>query len=94
MPETTARFQLAPDVVTRQIDDGLLLVNLETGLTWKVNRVGAAICRRLDGAIEVAEIVAALEREYAVSTDVVRRDVDALLAELQKQGLVQPSGTE
>jgi hypothetical protein len=90
MEETTARFQVDPDVVTREIDEGLLLVNLRTGLTWKVNQVGAEICRRLDGATDVATIVAELDRRYQVGAETLRRDVDALLGALQQQGIVHP----
>lgn len=90
MVETTARFQAAPDVVARDIDEGLLLVNLQTGLTWKLNQVGAAVWRRLDGATDIASIVTELDRRYQVGAETLRRDVDALLQELQGQGIVVP----
>ena len=90
MDQTTARFRVSPDVVTRDIDDGILLVNLQTGLTWRLNPVGAAVCRLLDGATDTAVIVAQLEQRYRIGVEALRSDVDGLLAELLKQGLVQP----
>jgi hypothetical protein len=90
MGETAARFQVSPDVVTRDIDGGLMLLNLQTGTTWKLNKVGAAVCRRLDGATDLAGIVAELDREYGVGLATLRRDIDALLDALQEQGLVEP----
>jgi hypothetical protein len=91
MSEATARFQVSPDVVTREIDEGLLLVNLQSGATWKLNRVGADVCRRLDGATDVGAIVAALEQHYKVGIETLRQDVDGLLEDLQRQGLVEPA---
>jgi hypothetical protein len=91
MDETTVRFQVSPDVVTRDIDDGLLLVNLTTGLTWRLNQVGAVVCRRLDGATDTVAIVADLERQFdGVTAETLRSDVHALLNELRQQGLVEP----
>ena len=89
MDEPTARFQIDPDVVMRDIDEGLLLVNLRTGATWKLNQVGAEICRRLDGATDAASIAAELDRRYQVGSEKLRHDIDALLKELQQQGIVR-----
>jgi hypothetical protein len=87
--ETTARFRTVPDVVARDIADGLMLVNVQTGAAFKVNKVGAAVWRQLDGAHDVALIVAGLEREYRVGVDRLLEDVDALLEEFLKNGLVE-----
>src|SRR5438445_9797154 len=88
MDQPTARFRIDPDVVIREIDEGLLLVNLQTGATWKLNQVGAEICRRLDGSADVASIVAELDRRYQVGAERLWRDVDALLGDLRQQGIV------
>jgi hypothetical protein len=88
MLDTTARFRASPDVVARDIPEGLMLVNVQTGAAFKLNQVGAAIWRRLDGTSEVATIVADLDHQYQVGAETLSRDVDALLEDLQKQGLV------
>jgi len=88
MAENTARFRTSPDVAARDIPDGLMLVNLQTGAAFKLNRVGAAVWKRLDGTSPVTEIVSELDRQYGVGLEVLRRDVTALLEDLQKQGLV------
>jgi hypothetical protein len=89
MGETIARFQISADVVIRDIAEGLMLVNVRTGDAWKLNQVGASVCRRLDGSTETATIVAELEQTYGVGADRLLRDIDALLGDLQKQGLIQ-----
>jgi Coenzyme PQQ synthesis protein D (PqqD) len=79
-------------VVARDIAEGLMLVNVQTGSAFKLNQIGAAVWRQLDGAREVAAIVADLEQQYRVGADRLQRDVDALLADLEKQGLVSAVG--
>lgn len=66
-----------------------MLLNLQTGMTWKLNQVGAAVCRKLDGATEVAGIVAELDSRYHVGLETLRRDIEALLEDLRKNGLVE-----
>jgi len=88
MAETAARLRASPDVAARDIPDGLMLVNLTTGAAFKLNRVGALVWRRLDGATDVAAIVADLAKQYGVAVEDLRRDVDALLGDLEKQGLI------
>jgi hypothetical protein len=93
MVETTARFRASADVAARDIPDGLMLVNLQTGAAFKLNQVGAAVWKRLDGTSDVAAIAADLDRRYAVGLETLLRDVDALLGDLQKQGLIGPAGS-
>jgi coenzyme PQQ synthesis protein D (PqqD) len=89
MAETTSRFRASSDVAARDIPDGLMLVNVQSGAAYKLNRVGADVWKRLDGTRQVIEIVRELDRHYEVGLEVLVRDVATLLEELQKQGLVE-----
>jgi hypothetical protein len=84
------RFQIRSDVVTHDIDEGLLVVNLDTGKTWKLNHVGAAVCRGLEQGADVPRIAAELAARYGVPVETIRRDIDTLVADLHKEGLVEP----
>lgn len=68
-----------------------MLVNLQTGAAFKLNQAGALVWKRLDAATDVGAIVADLHIRYRVAVEDLRRDVDALLADLQKQGLIAAS---
>jgi len=83
------RYRFGRDVVMRDIEGGLVVVDLGTGGTWKVNDTGAAICREIERGATPAEIGVAIEKRFHVSTDVALRDVGRLLAELEAQGLVE-----
>ncbi len=88
MHESITPFRTSADVVAREIPEGLMLVNVQTGAAFKLNQVGAEIWKRLDGATDVATLVAHLEQRYRIGTVALQRDVDTLLADLEKQGLV------
>lgn len=88
MTESAALLRASANVAARDIPEGLMLVDLSTGAAFKLNRVGAAVWKRLDGATDVAAIVAELQTQYRVAAEDLRRDVDALLADLEKQGLI------
>ncbi len=94
MSEGHVRFQLRSDVATHDIDEGLLVVNLETGKTWKLNHVGAAVCRGIERGTDLAQIAAELSDKYRVAAMTVRKDVDALVENLRQEGLVEalPAG--
>lgn len=65
-----------------------MLVNLTTGAAFKLNQVGAAVWRQLDGNRDVAAIAADLDRRYDVGLETLLHDVSALLEDLEKQGLI------
>lgn len=89
-----SRLQLCSDVVTRDIDEGVLVVNLETGRTWKLNQVGAAVCRGIERGDDLPRIASDVAERYGVEAATVRRDVDALVSQLREQGLVEPRSAE
>jgi hypothetical protein len=89
MAETSARFRASPDVAARDIPEGTMLVNLQTGAAFKLNRVGAAVWKRLDGNSDAAAIAGDLDQQYKVGVETLLRDVNALLEDLRRQGLIQ-----
>ena len=92
MVQMTARFQASRDVVASDVPEGMMLVNVQTGGAFKLNRVGAQVWRKLDGVRSLADVAAELERQYPFAAGRLQQDVEALLEELQKQGLVSSVG--
>jgi hypothetical protein len=88
--EAGDQLQFSVDVVTRDIDEGALVVNLETGKTWKLNQVGAAVCRGIDQGQDLSTITKDVAARHGIDAAIVRRDIDALVADLRKEGLVEP----
>jgi hypothetical protein len=89
MAETEAPSFLLPEgVLTREVDGELVLLNLRTEEYYGLDPVGADIVSRLTSA-PLATAVDALCRDYDVDADVLRADVDALIAELLDAGLLE-----
>ena len=68
----------------------MLVVNLDTGKTWKLNRVGAAICRAMEQGGDLDSIATQVATRYGVEVATVRRDIDTLVTDLLREGLVEP----
>jgi hypothetical protein len=65
------------------------LVDLDTGRTWRLNQVGADVCGTLGRPFSLAELVQELRKKYDVESEILSRDLDGLLAELTREGLVE-----
>jgi hypothetical protein len=84
-------YTLAPNVTLVLLEDGTArLLNLGGGY-FALAAVGAQMLR---GALEKGShaTVAQMAHRYGVSPEQVRRDLEALLRELNGQGLLQPGG--
>ncbi len=83
----------SPDVVSRFVGDEMVLVNLGTSQILTLNPTGARFWELLAAGNSRGEIEATLLSEYDVSTDEVAASIDALLAELESEGLVETGET-
>ncbi len=74
------------------VDGELVLLNVETGVYFGLNRTGTKIWELLGERSDVDDVLSALERVYPVERATLRRDLDALIADLEKSGLVREIG--
>jgi hypothetical protein len=79
-------------VTARKVEDRAVLVDLETGRCWELNRVGFAIWQLLASGESVARTASAVSARYGVSGDVTRGDVLVLLRSLLEAGVVEIAG--
>ncbi len=85
-----ARVRISEDVVFRELEGEMVLLNLRTGVYFGLDPVGAAIWRLLEARRPVGEIVEALVREYDATPAQVEEDVRRLVAALGENALVEP----
>jgi hypothetical protein len=87
---------VSKDVLLTELQDGTgMLLDLESKFYFTLNRTGVAVWKLLAAgeaprADAIADKIA--EQFAAPAIDVVRRDVEALLADLQRDGLLARSG--
>lgn len=87
MPGETA-LRVSPDVVAQDLGDGLVLLNLRTGIYWGLNSTGAAIWRGIENHDGVEKICRQLRAEFDGSEEEFVSAVHALLSELAAQELI------
>ena len=95
-------MQITPDsVVTAavnqvscEIDDEAALLNLDTGVYYGLDRMGAYIWRLLSNPISVRKLQEQIVREYNADASVVEKDVTDFLNEMQSAGLIDVTSTE
>lgn len=85
----SARFAAASDIVSARVGDGFALLHLGNGLYHGLQGVGARVWEMISEGSRVGDIEAALLREYDVDSDLLARDLEALLRGLLERGLVE-----
>lgn len=89
---------LVPDaVITRELDGETILLNLETGIYFGLDKVGTDVWRAIRAVGTLGEALDLVQSEYAVEPAVLRADFLRLVDELLAKGLLQradspPSG--
>ena len=89
--DTTASspaFAIPAHVYYREVDGQMVLLNLDTEEYYGLSEVGAAIVTRVTEE-PWEEALATLTDRYDVDPDVLRSDIDELVADLVTAGLLE-----
>jgi hypothetical protein len=78
-------------VQVRSVENGAMLVNLDTGICFELNRVGFEIWQLISDGMTPASICEVLSERYDVDRAALDVDVLRILDSLLKQRLVQPA---
>lgn len=76
-------------LVSSELEGEIILLNIESGLYYSLDGVGAYIWQLLQSPRTVAEIEQAILSRYNVEPDRCRRDMLALFQELEGEGLIE-----
>ncbi len=82
------RVVIPPDVLSRELDDEGVLLNLETERYFTLDDVGIRMWQLLAEHGDVETVVAQLLDEYDVDESTLRHDLADLIAELVKANLM------
>ena len=83
----SARLQLSPDALARELDGEVLVLDLRTSLYFGMTGTAARIWQLLEAGHDRDAIVSMLSHEYEAPFDAIATDVDAFLADLVARGL-------
>ena len=82
-------FAASPAVVVRELEDGAVLLDLESGVYFGLDEVGTRIWSLLLERGTPAAVCDAMLAEFEVDRAVLEGDVLRLVGELQQNGLVR-----
>jgi hypothetical protein len=85
----TSTIVAASGPVSADVDGETVILHLGDGIYYGLDAVGTDIWNHLKTPRQVGELLATLQRDYAVEADRCRREVLALLHELAERGLVE-----
>jgi len=68
--------------------DGVAMLDSSTGQMYVCNKVGALIWKGLSEGLSVDAIAGQISQSFNVEPDQAKRDAQAFIAELQRQGLL------
>lgn len=84
-----ATVQAVAQQVSCNLGQEAVILELKNGVYYGLNEVGAAVWELVQKPRTVGEIVEALTREYEVEAGSCERDLQALLRDLARSGLVE-----
>ena len=79
------------ELLSGEIDDETVLMNLESGSYHVINKTGQRIWELLEKPLTFAEICSILSEEYDVSPDTCQGEILSFIIELQTRHIVQVS---
>jgi hypothetical protein len=85
-------YQIPPNVLFREVDGQLVLLNLETEQYFGLDEIGADMIRRITETT-MDDAIAALTSSYDVDPDRLRADLRELVDSLLEAQLLDRDGT-
>lgn len=85
------RYQVRPEVLSRVLAGEAVLLDLQSGTYFGLNDVATRVWELLREPRSPAELAEQLTHEFEVTLEMARGDVDQLVGELIRRGLVGPA---
>ena len=85
------RIEVSGEVVSREVGDETMLLDLSSGTYFGLDPVGARFWQLLEEGRSPLDARETLAAEYDVDPAQLERDLEALLDELASHGLVTPA---
>ena len=76
------------DVVQKEIESKSVLLDLDSGHYYSLNRTGTVIWSLIDGKNRIGEIIEQVVRKFDVDGSAASKDAESLIRDLEKEGLV------
>ena len=88
-PTLNSVVTINPDVTFRELDGEMVILNLETGIYFGLDAVGARTWRLIEDHGSLGVVLTALRSEYDALPSVLERDLLELVDHLCAKGLTR-----
>lgn len=82
------KLKLKSNIKISQIKDRYILLNLDNGIYFSINKVGKEICNILSKPTDVNEIFNVLSKTYSINTDALNNDIIEFIDSLKEHELI------
>lgn len=92
---TNRRLVVSSEVLSQEVAGETVLLDLVSEHYFGLDAIGTQIWQRISKGTQVGEAIEQIMQDYDVSRDQLEADVEALLTQLQKAGILiseSPSG--
>lgn len=83
------KFEIQPEVRSMEDDEGMVLLDLDAGKYFSLNRVGALVWHGIEQGHRRQEIFETLHRAFQVPENQINADVESFIASLLQKGLIR-----
>ncbi len=87
---TEQKFKRAAHAAFRRIEDEGVVLDLRTSAYYSLNETARAVWEGLDAGLSVEAIAEKLSSEFDETPAKIEGDVAAIVAQLTKEGLIEP----
>jgi Coenzyme PQQ synthesis protein D (PqqD) len=88
-PTLASVVTINPDITFRELDGEIVILNLETGVYFGLDEVGARTWRLIEDHGSLGTVLARLRAEYDAAPAVLERDLLELVDQLCAKGLTR-----
>ena len=85
------KIKISENVVWRDLEGEIVILNLTSGVYFSVDGVGTRIWILMSQQVAPEEMICTLVREFDVEEPQLRRDLESLVRDLISQGLIEVS---
>lgn len=81
-------LRVSDQVIFKPVGDEMVLLDFQSGMYYGLDPVGARIWQLLAAQHSLGDVVETILGEYDVAREDVERDIDRLVEELERRGLL------
>jgi hypothetical protein len=91
MLQNSSRFKVnSPNVVSETIDGETVIVSLDKGTYYSLDRVGADVWNLIEQQCSVGKIIAAIAQQFIGDPELIESSIKTLIAQLRAEELISP----